>query len=49
MLKHDEAKFLDDMTVEELETQIKAPIQQIHSIDALIETCVKPHKVLTKN
>lgn len=39
MLKHDEARFLDDMTVEHLQTQLKVPIWQIHSLEELLEIC----------
>ncbi|NJR37575.1 MAG: TIGR03279 family radical SAM protein [Leptolyngbyaceae cyanobacterium CSU_1_4] len=40
MLKHDEAKFLDDMTVNELAQQLDTQIWQIGSIEELLETCV---------
>lgn len=41
MLKHDEARFLDDMTVEQLQKQLDVPILQIHDLDELIETCTR--------
>jgi putative radical SAM enzyme (TIGR03279 family) len=40
MLKHDEAKFLDDMTVDELAQQLDTQIWQIGSIEELLETCI---------
>ncbi|MCU0570272.1 MAG: TIGR03279 family radical SAM protein [Oculatellaceae cyanobacterium Prado106] len=40
MLKHDEEKFLDDMTVEQLASQLKAEITVIPSIEALLERVV---------
>jgi putative radical SAM enzyme (TIGR03279 family) len=40
MLKHDDARFLDDMTVEELATQIGTPILPVTGIEALIESCI---------
>lgn len=39
MLKHDEARFLDDMTVEHLQTQLNVPIWQIHSLEELLKIC----------
>ncbi|HEY9692778.1 MAG TPA: TIGR03279 family radical SAM protein [Oculatellaceae cyanobacterium] len=39
MLKHDEAKFLDDMTVVELATQLKTKILPVSGIEELINTC----------
>jgi putative radical SAM enzyme (TIGR03279 family) len=40
MLKHDDARFLDDMTVDELEQKLGTRIWQIGSIEELLETCV---------
>jgi len=40
MLKHDDARFLDDMTVEELSTQLGTPILPVAGIEALLESCV---------
>jgi putative radical SAM enzyme (TIGR03279 family) len=40
MLKHDDARFLDDMTVDELAQQLNTQIWQIGSIEELLETCV---------
>ena len=42
MLKHDDARFLDDMTVDELARQLDTQIWQIGSIEELLETCVAP-------
>jgi putative radical SAM enzyme (TIGR03279 family) len=42
MLKHDDARFLDDMTVDELAQQLDTQIWQIGSIEELLETCVAP-------
>lgn len=42
MLKHDDARFLDDMTVDELAQQLNTQIWQIGSIEELLETCVAP-------
>lgn len=42
MLKHDEARLLDDMTVEAVQTQLQTPIWPAQSIEDLIETCVQP-------
>jgi putative radical SAM enzyme (TIGR03279 family) len=39
MLKHDEAKFLDDMTVIELSNQLKTKILPVSGIEELINTC----------
>ncbi|NJN73687.1 MAG: TIGR03279 family radical SAM protein [Limnothrix sp. RL_2_0] len=41
MLKHDEAKFLDDMTVPEVAIALRTPIYQIENIVALMEHCLK--------
>jgi putative radical SAM enzyme (TIGR03279 family) len=40
MLKHDEARFLDDMTVDELAQLLDTQIWQIGSIKELLETCI---------
>jgi putative radical SAM enzyme (TIGR03279 family) len=42
MLKHDESRFLDDITVEQLQTQLKTPIQCIPDVEALIDACIQP-------
>ena len=39
MLKHDDPRFLDDMTVAELSNQLNTPIIPISSIAELIQTC----------
>lgn len=41
MLKHDEARFLDDMTVEELSDRLQTPILPVDGIEGLLEACVK--------
>ncbi len=41
MLKHDETKFLDDMTVEEVSQQLNLPIFPIVGVEQLIETCTQ--------
>jgi putative radical SAM enzyme (TIGR03279 family) len=46
MLKHDEARFLDDMTVEAVQAQLQTPIYPTHSIEDLIKTCVQPLEIL---
>jgi putative radical SAM enzyme (TIGR03279 family) len=40
MLKHDEAKFLDDMTVAELAAQLQTEIHLVDGIDGLIDACI---------
>jgi NifB/MoaA-like Fe-S oxidoreductase len=40
MLKHDEAKFLDDMTVPEVAIALRTPIYPIENITALMERCL---------
>ncbi|MBW4648412.1 MAG: TIGR03279 family radical SAM protein [Kastovskya adunca ATA6-11-RM4] len=42
MLKHGDTCFLDDMTVEELASQLKVPILPVNGIEELIETCLQP-------
>ncbi len=41
MLKHDDTRFLDDLTVEEVATKLDTPIFPINGIEELIETCIK--------
>lgn len=41
MLKHDDTRFLDDMTVEELSTHLGIPILPVNGIEELIETCIE--------
>ena len=41
MLKHDETKFLDDMTVEEVSQKLNLPIFPIVGVEKLIETCTQ--------
>ena len=41
MLKHDDTKFLDDLTVEDVAHQLGTPIVPVTSIEELIETCLK--------
>ena len=40
MLKHDETKFLDDMTVEEVSQQLNSPIFPVSGVDKLIHKCI---------
>ncbi len=40
MLKHDEARFLDDLTVEEVATQLNLPIRTVQGIEDLLACCV---------
>lgn len=42
MLKHDEAKFLDDMTVDELAIALAAQIVPVGGIEDLIDLCSAP-------
>ncbi|MCU0526697.1 MAG: TIGR03279 family radical SAM protein [Elainella sp. Prado103] len=48
MLKHDENRFLDDMTVEELQAQLRVPIYLIHDLQELITTCSQPEITLSQ-
>ncbi|HEY9813167.1 MAG TPA: TIGR03279 family radical SAM protein [Candidatus Sericytochromatia bacterium] len=41
MLKHDEAKFLDDMTVLELANQLETKILPVSGIEELIDSCIE--------
>lgn len=49
MLKHDEARFLDDMTVAEVEEQLKTPVWVVHSVEELIEQCSRPQNYPCNN
>ena len=40
MLKHDDTKFLDDMTVEELSRRLTIPILPVNGVEGLIKTCL---------
>ncbi|MEB3358032.1 MAG: TIGR03279 family radical SAM protein [Synechococcales bacterium] len=42
MLKHDEAKFLDDMTVAEVATALATPIIPVGGVEDLIDLCSAP-------
>jgi putative radical SAM enzyme (TIGR03279 family) len=42
MLKHDEARFLDDMTVEVVQSQLQTAILPIGTVEELIQTCLQP-------
>ncbi len=44
MLKHDEAKFLDDMTVAELEAHLQVPILIVDGVEGLLMACGKNAK-----
>ncbi|MGF1516148.1 MAG: TIGR03279 family radical SAM protein [Elainellaceae cyanobacterium] len=48
MLKHDEARFLDDMTVEAVAEALQTPIYVVSDVEALIEACARdaPPEVL---
>jgi putative radical SAM enzyme (TIGR03279 family) len=41
MLKHDDTKFLDDMTIEELSARLQVKIYPVASVEESIERCVK--------
>lgn len=41
LLKHDDTRFLDDMTVEELARQLNTPILPVRGVEELIDTCIK--------
>jgi putative radical SAM enzyme (TIGR03279 family) len=41
MLKHDDTKFLDDMTIEELSARLQVKIYPVGSVEESIERCVK--------
>ena len=41
MLKHDDTRFLDDMTVEEVSRQLKVPIFPVTGIEELLKTCTQ--------
>lgn len=41
MLKHDDTKFLDDMTVEAVSHSLKTPIFPVNSVEELIEQCIR--------
>ncbi|WP_013321470.1 TIGR03279 family radical SAM protein [Gloeothece verrucosa] len=40
MLKHDEPKFLDDLTVEDVQERLKVPIFTVGGIEELLQVCV---------
>jgi putative radical SAM enzyme (TIGR03279 family) len=40
MLKHDDTKFLDDLTVNEVSQQLKIPIIPINGVEELIQQCL---------
>jgi putative radical SAM enzyme (TIGR03279 family) len=42
MLKHGDSCFLDDMTVEQLATELGTPILPINGIEELIDACIHP-------
>jgi putative radical SAM enzyme (TIGR03279 family) len=41
MLKHEDNRFLDDMTVSELSKKLGAPIFSVNGVEELIDTCVE--------
>ncbi len=40
MLKHDEDKFLDDTTVEDISRQLKSPIYPVDGVEKLLNVCL---------
>ena len=40
MLKHDDTKFLDDMTVQEVSEQLNTPILTVNGVEDLIDQCI---------
>lgn len=41
LLKHDDTRFLDDMTVEELARQLNTPVLPVRGVEELIDICIK--------
>ncbi|WP_448604001.1 DUF512 domain-containing protein, partial [Thermoleptolyngbya sp.] len=41
MLKHGDARFLDDTTVADLEKRLKTPVYVVSGIEGLLETAVQ--------
>ncbi len=41
MLKHDDTRFLDDLTIADLEAQLHTPIFPVNGVDDLIERCLR--------
>lgn len=41
MLKHGETRFLDDVTVDELASELKTPVLLVNGVDGLISTCLR--------
>ncbi|WNZ25209.1 TIGR03279 family radical SAM protein [Leptolyngbya sp. NK1-12] len=48
MLKHDQACFLDDMTVEQVQERLKTRIWLVHSVEELLAICVSPQEKLLR-
>ena len=46
MLKHDEARFLDDLTVEDLARQLNVPIRVVQGIEDLLACCVDSQSLM---
>lgn len=40
MLKHDEARFLDDLTVEEVSQKLNTPIYPVNGVEELLDKCL---------
>ncbi|MEX0272093.1 TIGR03279 family radical SAM protein [Leptolyngbyaceae cyanobacterium UHCC 1019] len=40
MLKHDDPRFLDDMTLEDLATQLNTPVIAVSGVEGLMKTCI---------
>jgi putative radical SAM enzyme (TIGR03279 family) len=42
MLKHDDTKFLDDLTIEDVSQSLKIPIFPVKDVEELISYCLQP-------
>ena len=40
MLKHDDTKFLDDLTVEDVSSKLNIPIYPVSGVEELIDRCI---------
>ena len=40
MLKHDDPRFLDDMTLDDLATQLGTEVIAVNGVEGLIKTCI---------
>ena len=41
MLKHDDTKFLDDLTVEDVSSQLQMPIYPVSGVEELVDRCIR--------